>query len=145
MTGRHGAGKDQLYGGSLLLSPISFEDRAAAVASIIGKPCKALLYVKIKDVKSRNNLVHISLWEQSLLAMASGQSAFMLNVPTSSRASLAPTNFVPTANFVYDTHLWEPPPQLISVCLESSSQQVLQDLQRPLHLRVNGRCQFTNR
>ncbi|MGY2340167.1 hypothetical protein ACW9HW_13140, partial [Pseudomonas sp. SDO5532_S415] len=57
MTGGHGSGKDQLYGNSLLLSPISFEDRAAAVASIIGKPCKALLYVKIKDVKSSNNLV----------------------------------------------------------------------------------------
>jgi hypothetical protein len=27
MTGGHRAGKDQLYGSSLLLSPISFEDR----------------------------------------------------------------------------------------------------------------------
>ena len=57
MTGRHGAGKDQLYGNSLLLSPISFEDRAAAVASIIGKPCKVALYVKIEVVQSRNKLV----------------------------------------------------------------------------------------
>ncbi|MNM30422.1 hypothetical protein D3C81_409810 [compost metagenome] len=57
MTGRHGAGKDQLYGNSLLLSPISFEDRAAAVASIIGKPCKVELNVKIEVVKSRNKLV----------------------------------------------------------------------------------------
>lgn len=57
MTGRHGAGKDQLYGSSLLLSPISFEDRAGAVASIIGNPCKFALYVTIKDVKSRNVFV----------------------------------------------------------------------------------------
>jgi hypothetical protein len=57
MTGRHGAGKDQLYGNSLLLSPISFEDRAAAVASIIGKPCKVTLYVKIEIVESRNKTV----------------------------------------------------------------------------------------
>lgn len=57
MTGRHGAGKDQLYGNSLLLSPISFEDRAAAVASIIGKRCKAELYVKIEVVESRNKTV----------------------------------------------------------------------------------------
>ncbi len=91
MTGGHGSGRDQLYGNSLLLSPISFEDRAAAVASIIGKPCKALLYVKIKDVKSRNNLVHLHHNTQSpvgasLLAIAVGQSTSMLNVKPPSRA-----------------------------------------------------------
>ncbi|OOG81927.1 hypothetical protein B0E42_23565 [Pseudomonas sp. A25(2017)] len=32
-----------------------------------------------------------SLWEQSLLAIAVGQSAFTLNVAPSSRASFAPT------------------------------------------------------
>jgi hypothetical protein len=47
MTGDHGAGKDQLYGNSLLLSPISFEGRAAAAASIIGTPCKIALYAAI--------------------------------------------------------------------------------------------------
>jgi hypothetical protein len=57
MTGRQGTRRNQLYGNSLLLSPISFEDRAAAVASIIGKPCKVELYVKIEVVKSRNKLV----------------------------------------------------------------------------------------
>lgn len=57
MTERHGAGTDQLYGNSLLLSPISFEDRAAAVTSIIGKRCKVRLYVKIEVVRSRNKLV----------------------------------------------------------------------------------------
>src|SRR3989344_1187928 len=56
MTGSQ-ARRKQLYGNSLLLSPISFEDRAAAVASIIGKPCKALLYVKIEVVESRNKFV----------------------------------------------------------------------------------------
>lgn len=57
MTGDHGAGKDQLYGNSLLLSPRSFEDRAAAAASIIGTPCKVALYVKIEVVESRNDIV----------------------------------------------------------------------------------------
>ncbi|AWY43666.1 hypothetical protein DKY63_28590 [Pseudomonas putida] len=35
-----------------------------------------------------------NLQEQSLLAIASGQSASMLNVPPLSRASFAPTGFV---------------------------------------------------
>ena len=57
MTGRHGAGKSQHYGVSLLLSPISFEDRLRRLPSIIGRPCKLELYARIKDVKSRNKLV----------------------------------------------------------------------------------------
>ncbi|TNB86788.1 hypothetical protein FHJ31_07865 [Pseudomonas sp. Fig-3] len=36
----------------------------------------------------------ITLWEQSLLAIAVGQLAGVLNVPSPSRASLAPTRFL---------------------------------------------------
>src|SRR3990167_3359168 len=55
--GARGARRDQLYGGSLLLSPISFEDRAVAVISIIGRPCKLPLTLTLEVVKSRNELV----------------------------------------------------------------------------------------
>ncbi len=49
------------------------------------------------------------LWEQSLLAIAVGQSALMLNMPPSSRASFAPTvGSVPACDFPANTNpLWE--------------------------------------
>ncbi len=52
-----------------------------------GKPAPTL------DLQWTRNLclAQFPLWEQSLLAIAVGQLAWMLDVPASSRASLAPT------------------------------------------------------